>query len=502
MLSANIGITVTRHSALTPPQVTVTTVSPRATAVILPSASTVAIASSPEVQVTVLSVASSGKISRTGVNVPPTVSVIASGFRVMLSTCVGMTVTLHVAVLPPQVAVIVASPTLIAVTRPLASTVAIASSSDDQVTVLSVAFSGRISGTKVTVPPAVSVTASGLMVKLSTGVGRTVTLHVAVIPPHVAVMVTSPTDTPVTTPFSSTVAISLSAELHVTILSVVFSGRMVAVSVTLSPTLIWALFSISRLSISTGLTFTVHVALASPHVAVTMTSPTDTPVTTPLSSTVAMAGSLELHVTVLYVVSSGFTVASKVTLSPTNISADSVLSVTLSAGVGITFTVHVALTVPQVTVIVASPRATPVTTPFWSIVAISLSAELHVKVLSVVYSGRTSAFRVTLSPTIISADSGLRMMLSAGVGITVTAQVPLAEPHWAVIVTSPALTAVTRPFSSTVATDSSLEYHCTNSRLSASSGSGMAVIVRVSLSIIVAASGSTLTPVTGIPTDT
>ncbi len=200
--------------------------------------------------------------------------------------------------------------------------------------------------------------------------------------------------------------------------------------------------------------------------------------------------------------SSGNTLAVKVTLSPTLISADSALSVTLSAGVGMTVTVQLPLTVPQVAVIVVWPRATPVTIPFSSTVAIVGSLELHVTVLSVALSGNTLAVKVTLSPTISSADSALSVTLSTGVGITVKVQVPVAEPHWAVIVTSPTLIGVTLPESSTVATVSSLEYHCTYSLLSASRGIGVAIMVIDSLSIIDAELGSISTLVTGIPTDT
>ena len=62
--------------------------------------------------------------------------------RVTDVATIGLTVTVHVADTVPQVAVMVAVPTFLAVTNPVASTVATASSLDFQVTVLLVVFSG------------------------------------------------------------------------------------------------------------------------------------------------------------------------------------------------------------------------------------------------------------------------------------------------------------------------------------------------------------------------
>ena len=153
-----------------------------------------------------------------------------------------MTVTLHDAErFDPStvVAVIVASPTAIAVTTPLASTVAIDSSDDDHSTDFSVANSGSTIATSVSVS-----FASRLISDLSSvidvaNVGMTVTLHVAErFEPStvVAVIVASPTAIAVTTPLASTVAIDSSEDDQVTALFIANSGRIVATSIALSAT--------------------------------------------------------------------------------------------------------------------------------------------------------------------------------------------------------------------------------------------------------------------------
>ena len=132
-------VTVTAHSAVLPPHLAVIVAFPALTAVTLPL-STLATDSSDEVQVTVLSVASSGFTVAVNCAVSPT-----ANERTVLSRVtepVGtVTVTAHSALLPQHLAVIVALPDLTAVTLPF-STLATASSEEDQTTVLSVALSG------------------------------------------------------------------------------------------------------------------------------------------------------------------------------------------------------------------------------------------------------------------------------------------------------------------------------------------------------------------------
>ena len=238
-----------------------------------------------------------------------------------------LTVTLHVAVLPPSsvVTVMVASPAFTAVTLPVASTVATAALLDFHVTFLLVAFSGRMVATRVSLPPTrrlVAVLLSFTPVTL-TSLSLTVTLHVAVLPPSsvVTVMVASPAFTPVTLPAASTVAMAVSLDFQVTFWLVAFSGVMVAVRVSLSPTkmLVAVLLSFTPVTLtSLSLTVTLHVAVLPPSSVVTVmvASPAFTPMTLPLA-TVATASLLDFQVTFLLEASLGATVAVRVSDPPT-----------------------------------------------------------------------------------------------------------------------------------------------------------------------------------------
>ncbi len=123
---------------------------------------------------------------------------------------VSTTVIAHSTEMPlAAVAVIVALPTATAVTLPLASTVAIASSEDFQVIDLSVVVSGRMVATRSTVSVAFSVVSVLFRVIEPAGVATTVTLIVALTSGlDLAVMVIAdvPRLNAVTLPFSSTEA--------------------------------------------------------------------------------------------------------------------------------------------------------------------------------------------------------------------------------------------------------------------------------------------------------
>ena len=214
--------------------------SPTAIAVTRPFSSTVATASSDDVQVTALLVANSGSIVAVNSAVCVASRLISVLSRVIDSTNVGTTVTLQDAErFEPSVvvAVIVASPTAIAVTRPFSSTVATASLEDFHVTALLVANSGRIVVVKVAVSVASRLISVLSSVIDSANVGTTVTLQDAErFEPSavVAVMVASPTATAVTLPLASTVAIDSFDDFHVTALFEALSGSTVVVSTTVS----------------------------------------------------------------------------------------------------------------------------------------------------------------------------------------------------------------------------------------------------------------------------
>jgi hypothetical protein len=132
----------------------------------------------------------------------------------------------------------------------------------------------------------------------------TVTVTVPVCPSHVAVMVTVPTATPVTTPDAgSTVAIAGSLLVHVTVRPLSAfpcASRGTAVAWVVPPTAMVALpIDTLTLATGTGVTVTAAVPLTPSLVAVIVTEPGATPVTTPVpASTVATAVFDELHVTV------------------------------------------------------------------------------------------------------------------------------------------------------------------------------------------------------------
>src|SRR6218665_1160127 len=127
-----------------------------------------------------------------------------------------------------------------------------------------------------------------------------------------AVMTAVPEDFPVTVPSSATVAILASLEVHVTDLSVAFSGVTVGVSFTVRFTSTVAVVrGIVTPSTATAVTVTSQRADLSGfdlEATVMKAVPADFPVTVPSSATAAILASLEAHVTDLSAAFSGVTV--------------------------------------------------------------------------------------------------------------------------------------------------------------------------------------------------
>ena len=133
-------------------------------------------------------------------------------------------------------------------------------------------------------------------------------------------MVASPAFTPMTLPLATVATASL-LDFQVTFWLVAFSGVMVAVRVSLSPTkmLVAVLLSFTPVTLtSLSLTVTLHVAVLPPSSVVTVmvASPAFTPMTLPLA-TVATASLLDFQVTFLLEASLGATVAVRVSDPPT-----------------------------------------------------------------------------------------------------------------------------------------------------------------------------------------
>ena len=251
---------------------------PALTAVTVPSLPTVAISVLDDDHTTVASSALPGVTFAVSFPVAPRVSVSAVLSSVTVSTRIGFTVTMHVAVLPPScmVAVIVVSPALCVVTVPSLSTVATSGLDDDHTTVLPSALLGVTFAVSFPVSPRVNMSVSLSSVIFSTGlcIVLTVTVHSAVLPPACAVMLAVPALTAVTVPSLPTVATDVSDDDHFTVLSSALSGATVAVSILVLPGSIVSVVALRvTLSTATGesgfttaVSFTVitHIAVLSP----------------------------------------------------------------------------------------------------------------------------------------------------------------------------------------------------------------------------------------------
>ena len=164
-----------------------------------------------------------------------------------------------VALLPPAAAVMTVVPAFTAVTTPLLLTVATVSSLLLHCTSFDVAFSGRTVAVRVPVSPSVRVRVSGLTVTLSTWTtlspGVTVTVAVTWNPASLAsaVIVVSPSERPVTTPFF-TVAMPVSALVQsMRTLPLSNSGSKLTLSSAVSPALtVRVLVSISMFRMATS----------------------------------------------------------------------------------------------------------------------------------------------------------------------------------------------------------------------------------------------------------
>ena len=172
-----------------------------------------------------------------------------------------------------------------------------------------------------------------------------------------------------------------------------------------------------------------------------------------------------------------------------------VISVT-GMTISLTVTVQVASLSPALAMIVACPAPTACTVPI-SVTVATLSSELlQVTVGSVASSGFTVAPNVKYSPTVIGSSFTLTVtsVTAMKLSLTVTLQVASLSPALAVIVASPAATAVTFPVWSTDATLSSELLHTTVLSVALS---GATVATRVS-DVPVVSSSSVLFSVTEV----
>jgi hypothetical protein len=235
-----------------------------------------------------------------------------------------------------------------------------------------------------------------------------VTTAVPLAEPEVAVIVSVPLATAVTSPADETVAIVVSDDAHVTVapeIAVPPASLTVAASVTVSPmdAKDFVLGDSATLD-AVWVTVTTAVPLADPEVAVIVSVPLATAVTSPPDDTVAIDVLDDAQVTVvpdMVAPPASFTVAARVTVSPTDTRVFVLgASVTLEAA-WVTVTAAVPLTDPDVDVIVAVPFATAVTSPADETVAVASLDVAHVTAapeIAVPPASCTAAARVTVSP--------------------------------------------------------------------------------------------------------
>src|SRR5256886_14293904 len=219
-----ISCTVIAAAPLFPSLVAVIVVAPpSATSVTSPAWDTVATVGALDAQVTLRPVnrfAAESLSVTANCTVPPTGSVAVVGLTTTEATGTSVTVTVAVALFPSLVAVMVAEPAALPVTRPLVFTLATLALLLAHVTVrpvsvppaesLVVALSCNVCPTRI---PAVA----GETCTEATGTSLTVIVAVALLPSLVAAIVAEPAATPLTEPFASIVATLVALDDHATV---------------------------------------------------------------------------------------------------------------------------------------------------------------------------------------------------------------------------------------------------------------------------------------------
>jgi hypothetical protein len=367
-------------------------------------------------------------------------------------------------------------------------------------------------------PTAIGVVGAETVTEL-TGASVTVIEDIPVFVSLVAVIVVLPAATAVTRPFPSTVAADVLLEVHVTtrpVTTLLTASRSVAVSccVGVIPTTRLAEDGVT-VTVLTGASVTVieDVPVCVSLVAVIVTGPpAATAVTRPFASTVAAAVLLEVHVTTrpvstLLAASRSVAVSCCVGAIPSARLAEDGVTVTVATGASITVIEDVPVFVSLVAVMVTGPpAATAVTRPFASTVAVAVLLELHVitrPVSTLPFKSLVTAVSccVGVTPTTRLADDGVTVTVLTGASVTVIADVLVLVSLVAVIVVLPAPTAVTRPFTSTVAAAVLLEVHVTTRPVSTLLAASRSVAVSCCVGVIpstrLAEVGATVTVATG-----
>src|SRR5438034_1225602 len=376
-----------------------------------------------------------------------------------------VTVMADVPLTVSDVAVMVAAPAVTPLTNPLLVTVSTAVLLDAQLTVrpasalplASLGVSVSCTGCPVETDAEAGVTATE-----ATGTCTTVMADVPLCASLVAVIVAAPASFPVTSPLALTVAAAVLLDTQVTVRPVrvlPFASLRVAVSCT-----VWPSFTLADAgatateATATCTTVMAAVPLCPSEVAVIVVEPASFAVTSPLELTVAAAVLLEVHVTTRPdsgLPFASFGVAVSCTVCPTCTLADAGLTATDATGTLLTVILDEPLCPSEVAVIVATPAATPDTTPLELTVAtaVLLLDQLMTRPESgVPLASFGVAVRGTVCPTCTLADAGVTATVATGALLTVMLALPLWPSLVAVMVAEPVATAVTSPLELTVAT--------------------------------------------------
>ncbi|MCL1838774.1 MAG: hypothetical protein FWG47_05590 [Propionibacteriaceae bacterium] len=247
--------------AVLPPSTvfTVIVAVPGFTPVTTPAAETLATELFEEDHARFLFVAFAGVIVGVNETAPPTLTLVVAGFK--LTPVTGwVTVTVAEAVLPPSAVftVIVALPTALAVTTPVADTVATLVLLEVQITFLFVAFVGVTVAVNDTVSPTLIVAKDWFkLTPVTTTTGGVVTVIVAVSETFTPkddvldnVIVAVPADLPVTTPVLDTVATLVLFEDHDRFTSLAYDCKNEDDKETVLPTLTEAVAGLTATDIA------------------------------------------------------------------------------------------------------------------------------------------------------------------------------------------------------------------------------------------------------------
>jgi hypothetical protein len=292
---------------------------------------------------------------------------------------------------------------------------------------------------------------------------------------EVAVMLTVPGATALTTPVALTVALAALLLLHVTVVGAPPTAVTVALSCEVVPTIRAGSGAVTVIALTAGLGFTVMTALpdlvaSTVEVAVIVALPTATAVTTPAVETVATLALELVQATEVAAPPAAITVAVSARVSPTTRVAVPGVTATevTDGGGGVTVTDTDAALVgspTEVAVILAVPVATPVTTPEVLTLAMVGADEVQVTAVDAPPVTLTVAMRGTVAPTATDGFAGaMATEFTAGRGLTVTtaeADRALSTVEVAVMVAVPTATPVTSPAAETVATPVADEVHDT-----------------------------------------